>query len=364
MIALRKLLRELRAAARARRIAVVVVVALGVMLFVASAGAYEDLRQSYADTQTRLAQADIQVDVTQSVHERRRACAGAARRGIGRLARGRDAARPHPARGHRRARRAACPLAAARLVSRVLDRVLVVSGRLPESASEVLLEKHLAQHHGLARRRHDSPGRGRRRARAARQRRRRERRVPLGRSRRARHLPEPGRIRRRLDAALRAARPAGRRANQLLVERAPGASADAVAASLRARARETACVAVTPKERLVGIRLLQMDVDGYRGMAGFFPVFFLGVGAFIVAALLARLVDAQRPVLGTLMALGVSRAQHPACRCSAMRWPSGRRARSQARSPGSRCAPALTRRLRDRPRHPLRHVATRTRASR
>jgi len=100
---------------------------------------------------------------------------------------------------------------------------------------------------------------------------------------------------------------AGAEANQVLLNRAPGASADALTASLRAVLGDRV-VAVTPKERLVGIRLLQMDVDGYRGMAGFFPVFFLGVGAFIVAALLARLVDAQRPVLGTLMALGVSRA--------------------------------------------------------
>ncbi len=61
--------------------------------------------------------------------------------------------------------------------------------------------------------------------------------------------------------------------------------------------------------QLPGVRLLQMDVDGYKGMAAFFPLFFLGVGAFIVASLLGRLVDAQRPLIGTLMALGVGRAR-------------------------------------------------------
>jgi putative ABC transport system permease protein len=50
-----------------------------------------------------------------------------------------------------------------------------------------------------------------------------------------------------------------------------------------------------------------MDVDGYKGMAGFFPVFFLGVGAFIVSSIVGRIVDAQRGLIGTFMALGVSR---------------------------------------------------------
>ena len=147
MIALRKLLRELRAQL-GQTIAVVVVVALGVMLFVASAGAYEDLRRSYADTQARLAQADVTVDATRvsaSDVERARALPGVAsvdsrvvttvpvriRRGTGEE---RVALRvlSLPASGQP-----------------VLDRVLVVSGRLPEHADEVLLEKHLAQHHGL-----------------------------------------------------------------------------------------------------------------------------------------------------------------------------------------------------------------------
>lgn len=42
-------------------------------------------------------------------------------------------------------------------------------------------------------------------------------------------------------------------------------------------------------------------------MATFFPLLFLGVGACVVMALLTRLVDAQRPLIGTLLALGVPR---------------------------------------------------------
>ncbi len=305
MIALRKLLRELRTQL-GQTIAVVVVVALGVMLFVASAGAYEDLRQSYADAQARLAQADIQVDVTQvatSDVERVRALPGVASvdsRVVAML----------PVRIRRGAIEERVALRVLSLPASgqpLLDRVLLVSGHLPENAGEVLLEKHLAQHHGLVAGdtiRLDAGGVTRQLHVSG-----------VGVS--AEYLwvardahdifPSPdefgvGWMQR---SALRDL--SGDEAKQLLVERAPGASADALTASLQAALGDRV-VAMTPKERLVGIRLLQMDVDGYRGMAGFFPVFFLGVGAFIAAALLARLVDAQRPVLGTLMALGVSRA--------------------------------------------------------
>ncbi len=305
MIALRKLSRELRAQL-GQTIAVVVVVALGVMLFVASAGGYEDLRQSYADTQARLAQADLQVDVTRvsaSDVERVRSLPGVASvdtRVVATL----------PVRIRRGAIEERVALRVLSLPASgqpLLDRVLVVSGHLPENASEVLLEKHLAQHHGLAA--GDTI------------------RVDAGGVVRLLHVSGVGVSAEYLWVARDAhdifpspdefgvgwmqgsalGDLSGDETNQLLVDRATGASADAVTASLRAALGDRV-LAVTPKQQLVGIRLLQMDVDGYRGMAGFFPVFFLGVGAFIVAALLARLVDAQRPVLGTLMALGVGRA--------------------------------------------------------
>jgi len=326
LIALRKLWRELRAQL-GQTTAVLVVIALGVMLFVASAGAYDDLRQSYADTQARLAQADIHVDVTQasaSDVERVRLLPGVAAADARVVA-------VLPVRIRRAAvddRVALRVLSLPRSGQPRLDRVLVVSGHLPESADEVLLEKHLAQHHRLAAGDTivvDASGV------------RRELRVSgvgvsaeyLWVARDAHDIfPSPdefgvGWMQRPglRDVAVTIARAspevaqgveglsvaAGDGTNQVLVDRAPGAPPEEVMASLGAALGDRV-VAVTPKERLVGIRLLQMDVDGYRGMAGFFPVFFLGVGAFIVAALLARLVDAQRPVLGTLMALGVSRA--------------------------------------------------------
>jgi putative ABC transport system permease protein len=95
--------------------------------------------------------------------------------------------------------------------------------------------------------------------------------------------------------------------NQILVSCDPD-DAPSVTTALR-QVLGPRFVDALPGVRLPGVRLLQMDVDGYKGMAAFFPFLFLGVGAFIVAALLGRLVDAQRPLIGTMMALGVGRAR-------------------------------------------------------
>ena len=191
----------------------------------------------------------------------------------------------------------------------------MISGRLP-AAGEVLLEKHLAQHHRLAAGdtiRVDVAGGAR------------ELRVSgigvsaeyLWVARNASDIfPSPDEfgvgwmaVRARGRARNRDDRRRGRRRREPSARReGAGADANAITASAAARPGDRV-LASTTKEQLVGIRLLQMDVDGYRGMAAFFPVFFLGVGAFIVAALLARMVDAQRAVLGTLMALGVGRAE-------------------------------------------------------
>jgi putative ABC transport system permease protein len=205
-----------------------------------------------------------------------------------------------------------------------------LSGRLPSAADEVLLEKHLAQHHGL--REGDTVT------------------VAIGSLARtlrvsgiavsAEYLwvsrdendvfPSPdafgvGWMARDaladLSLAVLSVSPAAvaglpgigvaadaRASDQILVDPAPGASdEDAKAAVLRVLGARV--LGVTPAARLVGPRLLQMDVDGYKGMAAFFPVFFLGVAAFIVAAILGRIVDVQRALVGTFAALGVGRAR-------------------------------------------------------
>ena len=97
--------------------------------------------------------------------------------------------------------------------------------------------------------------------------------------------------------------------NQLLLDPVSPADDAAVTAAAEELLGPGDVLRATPAAKLVGIRLLEMDVDGYKEMAAFFPFFFLGVGAFIVASILARLVDAQRALVGTLAALGVGRAR-------------------------------------------------------
>jgi putative ABC transport system permease protein len=325
VIFLRKLARDLRAQL-GQTLAVVVVIALGSMLFVAAAGAYEDLSASYANTQTTLAQADLQVQVTRASAadvEHVRALSGVAtadaRTVVTLPVRVRDGAVED--------RVAMRVISVPDAGQPALDQLVLISGHLPHGPDELLLEKHFAQHHGLGpggMLRLDAGGVSR------------ELRVSgvgvsaeyLWVARDATDLfPSPDEFGvgwmqrsalRDVARAVMAANPdaaqlepalvvaAGPNANEVLLARSPDTSADGLLGIAR-RAFGDAVLVATPRERLVGIRLLQMDVDGYRGMAGFFPVFFLGVGAFIVAALLARLVDAERPVLGTLMALGMSR---------------------------------------------------------
>ena len=68
-----KLLRELRSQL-GQTTAVFCVTALGVLLFVASAGAYLDLRTSYSHTRAQLALADLHIDVGRVTDTSRFAC--------------------------------------------------------------------------------------------------------------------------------------------------------------------------------------------------------------------------------------------------------------------------------------------------
>lgn len=293
----RKLLRDLRRQP-GQVIAVLAVIALGVMLFVASAGAYLDLRDSYAHTRRELALADLHVDVTVRV-------TGA---DVARVA-----AQPGVAAAEARDLVEVPVLvddahAQLRLLSLpergepTLDRVLVTAGAMP-GPGELLVEKHFAEA------RHLAPGATLEHIAGGAPRRVRVAGIAVSAEylwvarNSADFMPDPaefgvGWMREGELAALPSA------GHQLLVELGPGGDPDVASRTLGDRVIRT-----TAEDDLVGVRLLQLDVDGYRGMAAFFPIFFLAVGAFIVAAILARLVDAQRALVGTLMALGVGRTR-------------------------------------------------------
>ena len=294
----KKLARDLRRQ-RGQVIAVLAVIALGVMLFVASAGAYVDLRDSYAHTRHELALAGLHVDVTDRV----------TRDDVARIAAlpGVTAADAReivelPVRvddDHAQLRLLSLPDAG----QPTLDRVLVLSGSLP-GPGEVLIEKHFAQKRHLARGASleliagGTPHRVRVSGVAV-----SAEYLWVARDR-ADFMPDPAEFGVGwMRASDLAAFPAA--GHQLLVDVRAPATAAAVAHALGS----ARVIRSTPQDQLVGVRLLQLDVDGYRGMAAFFPIFFLAVGAFIVAAIMARLVDAQRALVGTLMALGVGRGR-------------------------------------------------------
>jgi putative ABC transport system permease protein len=320
MLFARKLLRELKAQ-KGQSLAVLLVTALGVMLFVSSAGAYRDLRDSYAATRDKLGLARLRADVTQVSAEdvtRASSLSGVAK------ADARVVAELPVTPG-----KAASTRAALRVLSLPdtgepsLDKVLLIEGALP-GAGEVLLEKHFARHHGLAKGATLRLGGGAGELRVS------------GVAVSAEYLwvardendfmPGPdefgvgwmrrGELRRVAETLAKggSASPAiaiaasSALGNQLLVQPTPGADVGAVSAALRNDLGDRA-LKITRSEDLVGVKLLQMDLDGYKGMAAFFPFFFLGVGAFIVGSVLARIVDAQRPVIGTFLALGVGRGR-------------------------------------------------------
>lgn len=311
----RKLLRDLRAQ-RGLAIAVAVVMILGVLLFVATAGAYEDLQHSYSQTRRTLALAPLHAALPGAV-EPQLLSSLRALPSVTRVEPRLVTELPVTPSAEARRRPTLRVLSLPEEGAAALDRTQLLSGALP-GAGEVLLEKHFAQHHALT-------------AGSTLQ-------VPGGPALRvsgvavaAEYLwvardendlmPSPdefgvGWMRRdalRAEATALLANGTSSPSLALAAGDAPGnellidgtGTLEALRRSVERALPEAAHV--TPADELVGVKLLQMDLDGYQGMAIFFPLFFLGVGMFILATVLARLVSAQRPLIGTFLALGVSR---------------------------------------------------------
>ncbi len=328
------------------------VTGLGVGLFVTAYGAYLNLAGSYRASQDRLGLAAWRVDHRRIGPEQLRSAravpgvATAAVRLVTELPIVLDAGRIAGAiRGRLTVDGRVISLPDA-TEQPLLDRVLLDAGELPNAPGEVLIEKHFAEYHGLdpgdalrvglpgeapltvsgvgisaeylwvARSRQDlmpSPSEFgvlfMRRAEIARIAREALDRVAAGADDGRAGASTSGL---ELAADLEAW-------NQLLYEldgadrdRETGAADapddprhDAVAAAIGG----DGVIERTARAELLGVALLDADVEGMRAVAQFFPVFFLVVGAFIVAALLTRLVESQRSLIGTMTALGVSKGQ-------------------------------------------------------
>lgn len=305
MLLARKLRRELLARP-GQALALVSVVALGAMLFVSTLGAYRDLQESYAQTRIRLGLAPWHVELTPS-----------AMSALDRVRAGGELTTVEPRLSVELPAQVGSGSSRRRLDLRVLtlpddpepalDRLLLIEGRVPQGDDEVVLEKHLAEHHHL------HPGSVIQLGAAEAERTVRVSGVAVSAeylwvSRDATDvMPTPdefgvGWMHRHAigQAWIALATP------QLLVATASGADpAPRIAALMGADVVRSS----TRADALTGTRLLQMDLDGYRGMALFFPLVFLTVAAFITTSLLARLVEQQRAVIGTLTALGMPGAR-------------------------------------------------------
>jgi putative ABC transport system permease protein len=320
---------------RGQIIAVVIVTLLGTCLFTASYLAYQDLHDSYSALQTRTHLADMTLDVTSVTAAR----AGRVARLPGVAAAEQQLVLDVPVSVHSQGDTGTASAGSRLLTGRLigiplgrqpgLDQVVLTAGSLPTRADEVVLERRLASHFGLR------PG-----ASVAIM-------LPSGpvvvrvvgigvsaeylwvARNRQDVMPSPAEfgvifvpraLLTRLGVAVRASTAPSQTSswlaalrlaaqpdtgNRLLYDLRPGANGARVPAQVRAVLGAGTVLDATARADLVGIQLLQMDVDGFQEMAVLFPLLFLAVGGFIVAALLHRQVDQEQTIIGTMMVLGV-----------------------------------------------------------
>ncbi|MDE3074569.1 MAG: ABC transporter permease [Chloroflexota bacterium] len=337
----RKLLRDVRRQ-WAQVAAIGLVVFLSITLFVGPYLAYEDLRDSYRDVQTRTHLADLTLDVTSVSASQVEQIAGltGVQAAANQLNVDLPATVPAGSAGRDGAGEGVPVRATARLIGIPLGRqpalneVVVLSGHYPTAATDVLVERHFAEYHHL------------KAGEAV------EVETPAGRQRfavagvavsaeylwvtRSRQdvfpspaefgvlfVPREGLARLGRDALQRLAvspegsaspqlaalQLAARRdeGNRLLLSLEPGADAGAVTGEVTSLLGRERVLAATPRAKLPSIQLLQLDVDGFQEMAVALPFFFLAVGGFMIASLLNRQIDQERQIIGTILALGFKR---------------------------------------------------------
>jgi putative ABC transport system permease protein len=97
---------------------------------------------------------------------------------------------------------------------------------------------------------------------------------------------------------------AGDGPNEAVVYFSGGGEDDELAAVLEASARSLGAAAVFDRDHQPSNEALQEDLKGFEEMALFFPLLFLGAAAMAAYVMISRLVWAQRPQIGVLLANG------------------------------------------------------------
>jgi putative ABC transport system permease protein len=73
--------------------------------------------------------------------------------------------------------------------------------------------------------------------------------------------------------------------------------------------KNTGISEIVTKDQHQGNKMVQMDLQGMKSFALFFPLLFLGIACFSIYILLSRLVYTQRPFIGVMRAMGYKRSQ-------------------------------------------------------
>jgi putative ABC transport system permease protein len=92
--------------------------------------------------------------------------------------------------------------------------------------------------------------------------------------------------------------------NELLVHLAPGADRDETIRRLDLATAEYGATGAFGRDLLISDRFVSSEIDQLRTTVEILPPIFLGVAAFLLNILLARLVDTERDVIGLLKAFG------------------------------------------------------------
>jgi len=100
---------------------------------------------------------------------------------------------------------------------------------------------------------------------------------------------------------------AGAGPNETIVYFRDGDPDEALADDLTERARGLDATSVFSRDKQPSNDALQEDLKGFEEMALFFPILFLGAAAMAAYVMISRMVWAQRPQIGVLLANGVRR---------------------------------------------------------
>jgi putative ABC transport system permease protein len=102
---------------------------------------------------------------------------------------------------------------------------------------------------------------------------------------------------------------AGGGPNEVVVYYAGGLENEATTQALTDQARGLGAASVYTREEQASNAALSEDLKGFEEMALFFPIMFLGAAAMAAYVMISRLVYAQRPHIGVLLANGFTRRQ-------------------------------------------------------